>query len=377
MKNIIVGPAYPLRGGIANFNEALCRAFNQAGDESEIFSFTLQYPEFLFPGTTQYESSGSGPDDIKITPLLNSIQPFSWVETAYKIRKENPDYVIVRYWLPFMAPCLGSVARWSRMFGKTKIIAITDNIVPHEKRPGDKLLTQYFVNSCDAFVAMSKSVLNDLEEFDNKKVKVFTPHPVYDIFGEKINRETALQKLNLDPRFNYILFFGFIRKYKGLDLLLKALAHENLQQPDMKLIVAGEYYGDHEYYENIIKELNLEGKVILHTRYIPRDAVKYYFSACDMVVQPYKTATQSGVTQIAYHFDKPMLVTDVGGLAEMVPHGIAGYVTAPDPAQIAAAVQDFYAHKKSAKFVQGVMQEKHRFSWQAMVQAINDLVKKI
>ncbi|MGI8892997.1 MAG: glycosyltransferase, partial [Bacteroidia bacterium] len=371
MRNIIVGPAYPLRGGIANFNEALCRAFVQEGDTSEIYSFTLQYPEFLFPGTTQFETSDSGPADIKITPLLNSIQPFSWAEAANKIRHLKPDYIILRYWLPFMAPCLGTVARWATAFNKIKVIAITDNVVPHEKRPGDKMLTQYFVNSCDAFVAMSRSVLYDLEQFDHKKPKVFSPHPVYDIFGDKTDRNTALNKLELDPQFNYILFFGFIRKYKGLDLLLHSLAHEKLHQPNLKLIIAGEYYGDREYYENIIKELKLEDKIILHTRYIPREAVKYYFSACDMVVQPYKTATQSGVTQIAYHFDKPMLVTDVGGLAEMVPHGRVGYVTAAEPAEIAAGIHEFYAGKKEAEFVQGVMQEKHRFSWKAMVRAID------
>ena len=377
MKNIIVGPAYPLRGGIANFNEALCRAFLQEGETSEIYSFSLQYPEFLFPGTTQYETSGVGPADIKITPILNSVQPFTWAEAALKIRKQKPDYIIVRYWLPFMAPCLGTVARWSKSFKKLKVIAITDNVIPHEKRVGDKMFTQYFVNSCDAFVAMSKSVLKDLEQFDNKKPKVFSPHPVYDIFGEKKERNIALQKLNLDPEFKYILFFGFIRKYKGLDLLLKAMANENLNQPDLKLIVAGEYYGDRTYYINLIDELNLNDKVILHTRYIPRDAVKYYFSAADMVVQPYKSATQSGVTQIAYHFNKPMLVTNVGGLAEMVPHGVAGYVTAPEPAEIAASIQDFYANEKAAEFVQGVMQEKHRFSWKAMVKTINELVQKI
>lgn len=377
MKNIIVGPAYPLRGGIANFNEALCRSFLQEGEASEIYSFTLQYPEFLFPGTTQYENSGTGPSDIKITPILNSVQPFTWADAALKIRKKKPDYIIVRYWLPFMSPCLGTVARWSKTFTKIKIIAITDNVIPHEKRVGDNMLTQYFVNSCDAFVAMSKSVLNDLEQFDKKKPKVFSPHPVYDIFGEKTERNIALQKLNLDPQFNYILFFGFIRKYKGLDLLLKALAHKNLNQPNLKLIVAGEYYGDRTYYEKIIDELKLSDKVILHARYIPRDAVKYYFSAADMVVQPYKSATQSGVTQIAYHFDKPMLVTNVGGLAEMVPHGVAGYVTAPDPGEIAVSIQDFYANEKAAKFVQGIMQEKHRFSWEAMVKTINELVRKI
>jgi D-inositol-3-phosphate glycosyltransferase len=377
LKNIIVGPAYPLRGGIANFNEALCRAFLAQNEESEIYSFTLQYPEFLFPGTTQFETSGAGPTDIKITPILNSIQPFTWAEAAYKIRRQRPDYIILRYWLPFMAPCLGSVARWSRAFNKIKIIAITDNVVPHEKRPGDKLFTQYFVNSCDGFVAMSKSVLKDLEQFDRQKPKVFSPHPVYDIFGEKTERAEALQKLHLNPQHNYILFFGFIRKYKGLDLLLQAMANQNLQQPNLKLIVAGEYYGDSEYYENMIRDLNLNEKVILHTRYIPREAVKYYFSASDMVVQPYKSATQSGVTQIAYHFDKPMLVTDVGGLAEIVPHGKVGYVTSLDPAEIAASIQDFYAQKKAATFMQGVMQEKHRFSWKTMVGTIDELVRKI
>jgi glycosyltransferase involved in cell wall biosynthesis len=376
LKVIIVGPAFPLRGGIANFNESLCREFLKDGHQTEIYSFSLQYPSFLFPGTSQFDT-GKAPADITIKTLINSINPFNWVSTALKIKKQKPDLVIVRFWIPFMGPCLGTIMRIIKWNSNIKIIAITDNVIPHEKRIGDQLLTKYFVKSCHAFVAMSKAVLDDLKQFTNNPNTAFIPHPIYDTFGEKVSKHEALQKLKLDPTKHYILFFGFIRQYKGLDLLLKAMANEQIKKLNINLIVAGEFYESPEPYLQLIQEGQLEQRLILNTHYIPSNLVKYYFCASDLIVQPYHTATQSGVTQIAYHFERPMLVTNVGGLAEMVPHQLCGYVANRDPQQIATYIKDFYIESREAEMVKNCTIEKQRFSWKSMIDGILNLKSKL
>lgn len=370
-KNIILGPAFPLRGGIANFNNALGRAFVKEGVDSQLYSFSLQYPSFLFPGKTQYEE-GDAPEGISIHTLINSINPFNWWSVARRIRKEQPDYIIIRYWLPFMAPCLGSIARLVRWGTNIKVLAITDNIIPHEKRFGDRWLTSYFVKSCDAFVTLSQSVLEELSEFTDCQNKKFIPHPIYNIFGEAVEKQEAILKLSLNPADKHLLFFGFIRKYKGLDLLLEALADERLKE--VKLIVAGEFYDNPKEYTDLIARLGIEDQVILRTDYIPGDEVKHYFCAADLVTQTYRTATQSGVTQIGYHFERPMLVTDVGGLAEIIPHEKVGYVTAVSASSIADAIADFYSQEREEEFALNTKEEKKRFSWESLVQAIEAMI---
>jgi D-inositol-3-phosphate glycosyltransferase len=374
LKIILIGPAFPLRGGIANFNEALCRALVKAGHEAKIYSFTVQYPGFLFPGKTQYDQ-GKGPDDLNIVTCINSINPFNWFSTAEKIKAENPDLVIIRFWLPFMGPCLGTIARKLRKY--TKVIAITDNVIPHEKRLGDAALTRYFVKSCQGFVTLSRAVLDDLSKFTDNPNKLFLPHPLYDIFGERVERGEAVKHLGLDEKERYILFFGFIRRYKGLDLLLEAMGDARVKETGVKLIIAGEYYEESRYYDEIILRHSLQDKVVLRTNFIPSEEVKYYFSACDMVVQPYRTATQSGVTQIAYHFEKPMLVTNVGGLPEIVPDQKVGYVTNTKPASIAAAIADFYSNKRQTEFEAQVKVEKKRFYWSTFVEGVMGLLGKL
>jgi D-inositol-3-phosphate glycosyltransferase len=370
-KNIILGPAFPLRGGIANFNNALGRAFVKEGVDSQLYSFSLQYPSFLFPGKTQYEE-GDAPEGVSIHTLINSINPFNWWSVARRIRKEQPDYIIIRYWLPFMAPCLGSIARLVRRGTNIKVLAITDNIIPHEKRFGDRWLTSYFVKSCDAFVTLSQSVLEELSEFTDCQNKKFIPHPIYNIFGEAVEKQEAILKLGLNPADKHLLFFGFIRKYKGLDLLLEALADERLKE--VKLIVAGEFYDNPKEYTDLIARLGIEDQVILRTDYIPGDEVKHYFCAADLVTQTYRTATQSGVTQIGYHFERPMLVTDVGGLAEIIPHEKVGYVTAVSASSIADAIADFYSQEREEEFALNTKEEKKRFSWESLVQAIEAMI---
>jgi glycosyltransferase involved in cell wall biosynthesis len=373
-KVVIIGSAYPLRGGgIATFNERLAQAYQDRGDEVVIYTFSLQYPSIFFPGTTQF-SKEDPPVGLNIKVKINSVNPLNWIRSAFKIAAEKPDLVIVRFWIPFMAPCLGSIARILRWRYKTKIIAITDNIIPHERRFFDFSLVKYFTGSVDGFVAMSKSVLNDISGFDNEKPRIYHPHPLYDNFGEGVSKEEACRRLSLDEKTPYMLFFGFIRDYKGLDLLLEALASSTLSGLNVRLLIAGEFYGNEEKYMDIIRNRNLDDKVVLRTSFIPNTEVYLYFSACDLVVQPYRHATQSGVTQIAYHFGKPIITTNVGGLAEMIPDGKVGYVVSPDPESIAKAIYRFYHEKKAAEFASNVLIERERFSWEGLLEEIDQIV---
>jgi D-inositol-3-phosphate glycosyltransferase len=364
-----------LRGGIANFNLSLCRAFHQAGIDSEIISFSLQYPDFLFPGKTQLED-GPAPEGITIHKNINSINPLSWIKTAYKIYREKPDYIVMAYWMPFMAPSLGTIAYIARRCG-IKVIAITHNIIPHESHFYDRALTRYFVNACDGFITLAKSVLDDLSLFTGNTNKLFIPHPIYDIFGDKADRAEACKKLKLDESKSYLLFFGLIRHYKGLDLLLNAMTISKIRELGIHLLVAGEFYEDRNIYDKIIAENNLQEQIIITDGFIPGEEVKYYFAASDMVVQPYHTATQSGVTQMAYHFEKPMLVTNVGGLAEIVPHLRVGYVTEKTPESIADSLYDFYTHKRHDEFSKHVAEDKQKFSWQNLVNGIEKLLQPL
>lgn len=369
MKIVILGTAWPYRGGLAIYNERLAREFSAENDDVTIHTFSLQYPSFLFPGKTQY-SSEPEPTDLNIIRSLNSVNPFNWIKTGRTIREMKPDILIIKFWLPFMAPALGKVARMVRRNGKTRVVSILDNIIPHERRPGDRLLSRYFTRSVDGFVAMSESVLEDLGQFDTAKPRVFCPHPLYDNFGPKATREESLSFLGLDPSKRYMLFFGLIRDYKGLDLILRAYADSRFRKMDVRLIVAGEFYSGSEKYFELEKELGLEGLVVWKSDFVPDSEVKYCFGAADIIVQPYKSATQSGVTQIAYHFEKPMLVTDVGGLAEIVPHGSVGYVVKPDVDDIADALTDFFKNNRQEEFTEGILKEKKKYSWSNMTRSV-------
>ena len=322
-KVIIIGPAFPYRGGIANFNNSLAIEYKKQGADVKVYSFSLQYPSFFFPGKTQYEN-GNPPENIEIIPVINSINPFNWFKVVRSIKKENPDYVIFRYWLPFMAPALGTIAKLLRK--TTKIFAITDNVIPHEKRFGDYFLTKYFISKCDAFLTLSSSVLDDLKKFTKSEEKIFIPHPIYDSFGDVVDKKIAKKNLGLEKDGKHLLFFGFVRKYKGLDIMFEVMAEKRIQELGIKLIVAGEFYDNKQEYISKIKELNISDYVILKSDFIPEEEVRNYFCASDLITQTYRTATQSGVTQIAYHFERPMLVTNVGGLAEIVPHNKVGYI---------------------------------------------------
>lgn len=372
----IIGPAYPYRGGIATTNERLAQEFLSMGFSVDIETFTVQYPSILFPGKTQYNNKPA-PENLKIRRTINSVNPFNWLKVGRRIKKEKPDLVIIRYWLPFLAPCLGTIAGISRKNRHSKILCIADNIIPHEHRPGDRLLTSYFLNRIDGLIAMSKSVLEESKTFRSDLSLGFCPHPIFDNYGEKLPNSVAKQRLGLDADTSYLLFFGFIRDYKGLDLLLTAFADERLREFPVKLLVAGEYYSSPEPYLKIIADRNLEDFIELRTDFIPDNEVNLYFSAADMIVQPYKTATQSGVTQIGYHFEKPMLVTNVGGLSEIIPNGKVGYSVEPVVDRIADALVDFYEHRRAAFFEANVVEEKKKFSWASMVNTILDVVNQV
>lgn len=371
-KIVIVGSAYPLRGGLAAYNERIARAYQHRGDEVKIITFSLQYPNFLFPGKTQF-SSEPPPRDLDIDVEVNSVNPVTWIRVGRKIRKWKPDLLIIKFWIPFMGPCLGTIARIAGNNKHTTVISILDNIIPHEKRPGDKLLASYFVKPVDGFIAMSDQVMNDLSGFDTSKPRKFCPHPLYDHFGKLEDKSAAQKKLGLDEGFKYLLFFGFIRDYKGLDLLLEAMADPCIKEKKIRLLVAGEFYSDSKPYFDLIHKHDLKDSVIMSNDFIPDSKVADYFNAADLVVQPYKDATQSGVTQIAYHFEKPMITTNVGGLAEIVPDGKVGYVIEPKAAEIADAILNFFDREVEVDFIENIREEKKKYSWDRMLEAVDEV----
>ncbi len=376
-KIFILGPAWPLRGGLATFDELLCRSLIAAGHDCSIISFSLQYPGFLFPGTTQFDESGKAPEGITIETKINSVNPFNWLSVGNYIKKEQPDFILIRYWLPFMGPSLGTIARRAKKNKKTKVIAIVDNAIPHEKRPGDKLFSSYFLKSCDGYLTMSQKVLHDLQQFTDSTTKIFTEHPLYTSFGDAEEKIKARKHLRVDESGKYLLFFGLIRRYKGLDLLLEAMADVRVKNLGVKLLVAGEFYEDRTYYDEIIHKYELKNHVVLHAKFIANEDVKWYFSACDLVAQTYHTATQSGVTKIALQFDKPSLVTNVGGLGEIIFHGKSGYVVPPKAKAIADSIVDFYDNLREEDFVRETIEEKKKYGWDVMVDNIETLYRRI
>jgi len=375
MKIAIIGSAHPLRGGLAAFNERLAQELQRQGHQVVIYSFSLQYPGFLFPGKTQYTDEPA-PAKLKIKTVVNSVNPLNWFKVGNQMNREKYDLIIVKYWLPFMGPCFGTILRRAKKNGHTKALCIVDNIIPHEHRAGDKQFTRYFIKPVNAFVTMSQDVLKDLRTFTGKPA-LFTPHPVYDSYGKVVTRQEACEFLKLDPAHSYILFFGFIREYKGLDLLLHAMADPRIKSKDIHLLVAGEYYDKNVAAANdkIILDNNLHETVQLRTDFIPNSEVRYYFCAADLVVQPYKHATQSGITQIAYHFGKPMVVTNVGGLAEVVPDGKVGFVVPPEPTPIADAILRFYKHNSLPGLETHINKEKKKYSWETFTAAMFKALK--
>ena len=356
-KIILIGPAYPLRGGLASYDERLAKEFIDAGFETSIYTFSYQYPSFLFPGTTQY-SSEPAPANITIKVKINSVNPFNWIAVGNELKTIKPDIIVVRYWLPFMGPCLGTILRRAKKNHHTKVICIADNIFPHEKRPGD-------------IITMSQKVLADRNQFAKNKPARFVPHPLYDNFGAILSKEEARKKLGINSNDRVLLFFGFIRKYKGLDILLEAMKILKAQQKNqnLKLLVAGEFYEDEKNYQELLNDPEIKPSLLLHTNFISDSDVKYYLCAADCVVQPYRSATQSGVTPLAYHFERPMIVTNVGGLPSLVPDGKVGLIAEPNAQSIAEKIS-LYFELSEASFLPQLREEKKKYSWKSMTDAI-------
>ena len=376
MKIVILGTSWPYRGGLATFNERLARQFAEEGHEVEVWTFTLQYPSFLFPGKTQY-SAENAPENLNVRRVLNSCNPLNWLKVGKQIRKAAPDLLICCYWMAFFAPAYGLISRIARRNGKTKAIALVHNMMPHEPSVLDKLFAPYFVASQDGFVALSDSVLKDIEKIESSslssqlsiKPKAFSPHPIYDHYGERMTKEEACKALGLDPKKNYMLFFGLVRAYKGLDLLLDAFAKVKDQLPDLQLIIAGEFYENEDKYRAQITANGLDERVILRNEFIPDADLRKYFGAADLIVQPYKSATQSGVTQVAFHFEKPMLVTNVGGLGEIVHDHQMGYACEPSAEAIAEDVLDYFTNNRQEDYTSYLQKEKIKYAWSNMTAA--------
>jgi glycosyltransferase involved in cell wall biosynthesis len=372
MKIAIIGPAYPYRGGIANFSERLAKELLSQQDEVQLYTFSMMYPGFIFPGKSQFADTPlSFPLSIKRN--INSVNPLNWNSAGKEINKEQYDLVLAAYSIPFLSPSLGTIARKAKKNKHTKAISIIHNLNPHEKRIGDKVLSDYFLNSMDGHLGLSKKVWEDIKGADLDHKAVYYPHPVYDIFGTAISKQDAIRKLNLDPQFHYMLFFGLVRDYKGLDILLEAMSYPEIKKLNVKLLIAGEFYADKQSYLRSIEKNNLQERIILHDRFIPDAEVHSYFSAADVVVLPYKNATQSGITQIAYEFEKPMIVTDVGGLPETVPDNKVGYVCEPNAGSLARAILQFYSDNKEAEFIANCKIEKQKYSWSGLANAVKSL----
>ncbi len=365
-KICILGPAYPYKGGIAAFNEQLALELNKLGYSVEIVTFSLQYPSFLFPGKSQVTlEKKSFP--FPIFRMVNSINPLNWIMVGKRLKKKKFDIVISRFWIPVMGPSLGTILKIIKRNGHSNIYAIIDNLIPHEKRIGDKLLTRYFLNSLDHGVAMSNKVKADIRRLNKNLPITLTPHPVYNHYGRKICREEACEKLNLDSKHTYVLFFGLIRKYKGLDLLIEAFSH--IDQGNIHLLVAGEFYDDQIKYETLISELEIIEKVHFISGFIPDDQVATIFSATTIMALPYRSATQSGITQMGLHFELPMVVTAVGGLPEVVVNNKTGCVIGPTPKEIAAGIIRCLEIQPNI-FKQSIAEKKKEYEWETFIENI-------
>ena len=374
MKIILLGTSWPFRGGLATFNERLAKQFMAEGHDVEIWTFTLQYPSFLFPGKTQY-SNEPAPEGIAIRRELNSCNPFNWIRVGKAIKKAAPDLLICCYWMSFFAPAYGLISRMAKKNGKTKCVALVHNMIPHEPNILDKLFAPYFIKSQDGFVALSESVVKDIDLLDKaNKPKTFSPHPIYDHYGERMTKEEACAALGLDDKNGYMLFFGLVRAYKGLDVLLDAFGLIKDQLPTVQLIIAGEFYEDEEKYRAQIAANGLKERVLLRNEFIPDGDLRKYFGAADLIVQPYKTATQSGVTQVAFHFEKPMLVTNVGGLGEIVHDHKMGYACEPTAEAIAADIVDYFQNKRQEAYTAYLQKEKTKYAWSNMARAFYQII---
>jgi len=363
---IILGPAHPFRGGIASFNERLATELKSVGKDVKILTYTTQYPSLIFPGKDQF-TNDPAPSDLSIERTFSTINPLSWRKTIQKIRKANVDLVLSRFWLPYTSLSTNYIHRKLRTSNQRQL-SIVDNLIPHQHMPGDQYLIKQFLTSVDNYICLSTGVQKDLLSLKKQANSNCILHPVYDHYGDILQKEEAASVLKLNPDFNYLLFFGFIKPYKGLDLLLDSLDKDTLKKYKLKLLIAGDVYGSAKPYLDIIERKQLSEFVIFHQDYIPNDKVPAYFSIADLVVQPYRTATQSGISQIALFYEKPVVVTDVGSLADFVDHQKTGYVVPVDKKEIAASIEQHFANDNHQVMEEAIKKQKQQFSWKSFTE---------
>lgn len=378
MKITVLGPAHPYRGGLALIMQTMARIFKERGNEVDVVTFKRQYPEFLFPGKSQTVTTPA-PEGMSIVRWVDTVNPLNWIRIGRRLKRLRPDFILMKYWTPFMAPCFGTIARIARSNGHTKVLCQIDNVEPHEHHIIDRPCNRYYLRSVDGFVYMSEQVNRELKAYTSATA-IYSPHPMFENFGDRRDRAESCRRLGLDAGCRYLMFFGLVREYKGLDMLLDAwgkLRNAGRIPDDVKLIIAGEFYASKDPYLAQMARLNIEEDILLFDEFIADEQVGDFFSIADAVVLPYRTATQSGVTQIAYKFDVPMVVTSVGGLPEIVTDGKAGIVCQADVDSIAHAVERLFDREQIEHFRRGVVEEKSRFSWEQMCNRLEELYKMV
>ncbi len=372
----ILGPAHPFRGGIASFNERLATELQRVGKRVKLLTYTTQYPSLIFPGKNQM-TTDPAPANLDISRTFSTINPLSWRSAVSQIKKEKPDLVISRFWLPYTSLSTNYIHRKLKDADQIRQLSIVDNLIPHQNMPGDNWMINQFLQSIDHYVCLSNSVLNDLRNKKNNAKATAILHPIYDHYGDAISKEDAANLLDLNPEYNYLLFFGFIKRYKGLDLLLESLDPSFLKKQNIRLLIAGDVYGSSKAYDDIIAKNKLDDFVHFHKAYVPNDKIAAYFSIADLVVQPYRTATQSGISQIALHFEKPVLVTDVGSLADFVSDKRTGYVVPVEVSAIQNAIETHFTNGNSEEMVQYIQEGKKAFGWDVFAKELLAFAEEI
>ena len=374
MKIAMIGPVHPYKGGIAHYTDLLCRALREDGNEVQLYSFKFQYPKLLYKKPQKdMKSSGFGTNDADF--CIHTLNPFNWIKVAGRIKKQKPGLIILQWWHPYFAPCFWSICKLLR---REKILFVCHNVFPHERFPLDRLLTKWTLGCGRYFITQSKMDARDLLSVKHDAVYRVTPHPTYGMFCRQgMSMQKAREQLQIDQGQRVLLFFGFVRKYKGLQYLLEAM--KLLKERDFKvqLWVVGDFGEDKDEYVEQIRTFEIGDQVQMVQGYVPDDEVEKYFAASDLVVLPYLSATQSGIVQIAFGFEKPVLVTEVGGLPDVVTNGKTGYVVEPRSAEmIAEAIMDYYINNRREAFVSQIEKEKDRFSWKTFVDTMMQMVRR-
>lgn len=368
MNIVVLGTANPYRGGIAAFNERMAGELQSQGHHVEIYNFSLQYPDFLFPGSSQYLETPHT-DVVPTYRKVNSLNPLNWIKVGWELMRKKPDRIVLKYWISYMAPCYTVITWLAKRNGHTQIITIVDNAISHEPKFYEKFVGKLFFRMVDRPIVMSDKVAHDLKQLTSK-IPIYAPHPLYDHYPAIISKSEARNNLGLKESDKIILFFGFIREYKGLDILLRAMSDSQIRNRNIKLIVAGEFYTDSKSYYDLVKSLGIQDSILWHTDFIPDERVGDYFCAVDVVVLPYKSATQSGVTQVAFYYHIPVIATRVGGIHEMITDNEHGLIVSPDQKEIAGAIVRFYENNLEEKFSKNIAQDNAKYSWSSFVRKL-------